>query len=159
MLYVECKADETLVRILGLPRREISHELNKDEVLKQLAKQSRCLGMVDEDPRSPRPVQFGRMVVAAEYEQLGLRVYADNPQSNRVIVLRPRLEEWLTRAAQDAGLNLNNPRYNLPRNPVQLHQQINNDLRKLERLLTDLIAADAPRLSQLRSLLTAEQGG
>ena len=50
MLYVECLADEALARCLGLRKRDISHELNKDEVLKRVFEASGCLGMVDEDP-------------------------------------------------------------------------------------------------------------
>lgn len=155
MLYVECKADETLARCLGLPRRELRHELNKDEVLKQLAKQSHCLGMVDEDPNSPRPIQFGQMVVRDNYDQLGLRVYGGDARHNRVILLRPRLEEWLLRAARDARLDVSGRQYNLPPSPARLHREINLDLSKVERLIDDLIAAEFLPIHQLRDLLTA----
>lgn len=153
MIYVEGKADEALVIGLGLTRQEVSRELNKDEVLKQLARQTDCRGMVDEDPNSPQPIQLSRMIVAVEYDQLGLRVYDDTARHNRVILLRPRLEEWLLRAAGDAGLDVGGRRYNLPSSPTRLHREINLDLRKVERLLVDLLAADAPRLRELRRLL------
>lgn len=154
MLYVECKADETLARHLGLPRREVRHELNKDEVLKQLAKQSHCLGMVDEDPNSPRPIQFGQMVVRDDYDQLGLRVYDDAARHNQVIMLRPRLEEWLLRAARDARLDVSDRQYNLPASPARLHREINLDLSKVERLIDDLMVAGSLPIRQLRNLLT-----
>lgn len=154
MLYVEGKADEVLVIGLGLTRGEVSRELNKDEVLKQLDRQSHCLGMVDEDPNSPQPIQLSRMIVAADYDLLGLRVYADTTRNNRVILLRPRLEEWLLRAAQDAGLAVGGRRYNLPSSPTRLHREINLDLSKVERLLADLTETDSPRIRQLRALLT-----
>ena len=154
MLYVECKADEALAIGLGLTRQEVNHELNKDEVLKQLVKQSHCLGMVDEDPKSPQPIQLSRMIVAADYDLLGLRVYADTARNNRVILLRPRLEEWLLRAAGDAGLAVGGRRYNLPSSPTRLHREINLDLSKVERLLADLTETDSPRIRQLRALLT-----
>ena len=157
MLYLECNADLTLVRALTrLPPREIAHERKgKGEILKLLARRSDCRAMLDEDPGQDTPAYLARLSAAADYDRLGLRVYADTPRRNRVILLRPRLEEWLLRAAAEAGLNVGGRRYNLPDNATRLHQEINLDLRKLERLLTDLIAADAPRLSQLRSLLTA----
>lgn len=155
MLYVECKADEALARGLGLTRQEVNHELNKDEVLKQLVKQSHCLGMVDEDPNSPQPIQLGRMTLAADYDQLGLRVYDYVAHHNRVILLRPRLEEWLLRAAGDAGLAVGGRRYNLPPSPTRLHREINLDLSKVERLLADLTETDSPRIRQLRALLNS----
>ena len=154
MLYLECKPDETLARALGVPSREIRHQRNKDEVLKSLAAQSRGRAMVDEDPGYAQPPYLARLSEVGDWSQLGLRALEHRARGNRVIILRPRLEEWLLRAAQEAGLNLSNPRYNLPGNPVRLHREINRDLRKLERLLADLIAADAPRIQQLRSLLT-----
>ena len=154
MLYVEGKADEVLVIGLGLTRGEVSRELNKDEVLKQLGSQSHCLGMVDEDPNSPQPIQLSRMIVAADYDLLGLRVLEHRAQNNRVILLRPRLEEWLLRAAQDAGLDVGGRRYNLPSSPTRLHREINLDLSKVERLLADLTETDSPRIRQLRALLT-----
>lgn len=154
MIYVEGKVDEALVIGLGLTRQEVSRELNKEEVLKQLARQSDCRGMVDEDPNSPRPIQLSRMIVAADHDQLGLRVYDDTARHNRVILLRPRLEEWLLRAAGDAGLDVGGRRYNLPSSPTQLHREINLDLRKVERLVADLTETDSPRIRQLRALLT-----
>lgn len=154
MLYVEGKADEVLVIGLGLPRGEVSRELNKDEVLKQLDRQSHCLGMVDEDPNSPQPIQLSRMIVAADYDLLGLRALEHRAQNNRVILLRPRLEEWLLRAAGDAGLAVGGRRYNLPSSPTRLHREINLDLSKVERLLADLTETDSPRIRQLRALLT-----
>ena len=50
-------------------------------------------------------------------------------------------------------LRLDYRRYNLPHNAVHLHQVINFDLRKLERLIDDLMPAGAPRIRQLSNLL------
>ena len=156
MLYLECNADLTLAQALTrLPRREIAHERKgKGEILKQLARRFDCQALLDEDPGQAIPAYLARLPVTADYAQLGLRVYADAARRNRVILLRPRLEEWLLRAAADSGLRVGDRRYNLPNNPARLHQEINLDLSKVARLLSDLIAADAPRLQQLRNLLT-----
>lgn len=156
MLWVEGNADLTLVRtLLRLPRNEVllSHG-GRDLILKDLARQSNWMALLDEDPANPLPVYLTRMTLAADFPMLGLRVLEHRAQNNRVILLRPRLEEWLLRAAGDAGLDVGGRRYNLPSSPTQLHREINLDLRKVERLVADLTEADSPRIRQLRALLT-----
>ena len=94
------------------------------------------------------------MRLVADHADSGVKAFADRRQRNRVIVLRPRLEEWIIRAAEDAGLELGSRHYNLPENPTTLHREINRNLRKLERLIDDLLAANSSRIIQLRALLT-----
>jgi hypothetical protein len=156
MIYLECKADQTLVRALTrLPGREISHERNKSEVAKSLSETRNALGMVDEDPTAPtQPPYLTRMRTLRDMPDRGLKVLVDEPRGNRVVVLCPRLEDWIIRAAQEATLDLTDPRYNLPNTAKRLHETINIDLRKFERLLQDL--AGAPRVISLREELQAQ---
>ena len=154
MLYVECLADEALARCLGLRRREISHELNKDEVLKRLSESSDSLGMVDEDPNSPTPVQFSRLLKQEEFLQLGILTYLDNRRNKRTVVLCPTLEGWLIQTARLSGIRLDSPRYSLPTTANSLHRVINSRLEKLELLVDDLLAAQSPRILKLQELLT-----
>ncbi len=156
MLYVEGKADRVLARKLGIPGRDIGDGEDKGGVLRRVAQQEGSMGLVDEDPGSPQSSLLNRMeeVTTDDLRQLGLRVYQHGPTGNKVVVLCPRLEEWLIRSAGDAGLDLSHPSYNLPNSSSSLHRVINRDLRKLERLIDDLLAADAPRLRRLGELLT-----
>ena len=157
MLYVECLPDETLVRRLtGLPKREIIHQLKgKYEVLEMLATRTNSIAMVDEDPDSNQPRYLERMRVQEDYPSEGLQLRVDDGRVNRVVVLNPRLEEWLVETAHRVGISLVEPRYNLPDNPHQLKKVINRDLRKLERLIDDLLAANSPRIQKLQELLTS----
>ena len=155
MLYVECTADEALARHLGLTRRDVSHELNKDEVLKRISETSNSLGMVDEDPNSPIPIQFGRMLKREDFSQWGTLQYLDGRMSNQVIVLRPDLEGWLIRSARDAGISIAEAPYSLPVNPKSLHRVINDRLYKLQLVVNALIAANSPRILKLQELLTS----
>ena len=156
MLFVECKPDETLVR--RLTRRsgkDIVHAAKgRDEVMTMLAGKSNCIAMVDEDPFNSPPPYFRRIQATTDYGEAGLRLMEHRRQRNRVILLRPRLEEWVIAAAEDVGIELAARRYNLPQNPISLHRAINHDLRKLERLIDDLIAANSPRILKLQELLT-----
>ena len=142
------------VRITGFPRSEIRSERNKQEALKTLSRQSNCRAMVDEDPEEIQPFQLRQMRLVDEHDDTGLRVYRDRQLGNQVVVICPRLEEWLTDSAKEVNIDLANRRYNLPRNPVALHRVINRDLRKLERLIEDLLAAQSPRILKLQELLT-----
>ena len=61
----------------------------------------------------------------------------------------------MVQAAHDADIRLSEPRYNLPDDPHQLKKVINRDLRKLERLIDDLITANSSRILKLQELLTS----
>ncbi len=94
------------------------------------------------------------MQVSRDLPQRGLKILEDVALGNLVVVLCPRLEEWIIRTAQEAGLNLTHPRYNLPNSPARLHREITFDLRKFERLIQDLIDTNTPRLRCLGRLLS-----
>jgi hypothetical protein len=92
------------------------------------------------------------MVVARKLPEQGLLLLADMARDNRLVVLRPRLEEWILAAANEAGLDVR--AYGLPRTPRQLHGAINTNLDKFERLLHVLGARLSPRLKTLGELLS-----
>ena len=155
MIYVECKPDGILVRHLtGLPKGQVAHEAGgRGAVCNRLKKNNNVAAMVDEDPGTARPTYMTHLTLSDEDVQLGLKLYLDRSRNNRIVVLYPRLEEWLIRAAGDSGLSMND--YRLPDWGNALHKAINLDERKIQRLLSDLYAAGSPRLLELRSLLTA----
>ena len=151
MIYLECKADQTLVRVLTqLPRREIVHELKgKHEVAKRISNAMNALGMADEDPGQDQPAYLTRMQVLQDMRDRGLKVLRDTSRGNRVVILCPALEGWIIGAAREARLDLRS--YNLPDTASSLHRVINQDLRRFERLAQGL--ADTPRLISLRQEL------
>ena len=152
MIYVECKPDKLLVQMLtGWPGREIIHENDKYRVMKTLSRQQDGRAMVDEDPNANQPAYFSKMQVTQEFSNMGLRVLREESRGNRTVVLCPRLEEWVIRGANEAGISLTDPRYNLPNSGNALHRVINADHRKLERLVEDL--ASTPRFRALWELL------
>ena len=156
MLYVEGRADRVLGRRLGVPGREIGNGEDKGGVLRLLLQQRDCNGLVDEDPTVRPPGLMDRFVEVStdDLAGLGLRLYRHGERGSTLVVLCPRLEEWIIAAARDAGLRLDNRRYALPADAEHLHDAINNDLRKLDRLLNDLLSAQSPRLLRLQALIT-----
>lgn len=152
MIYVECKPDFALVKsITKIPKREIIHETNKPEVCKRLERQRNCEGLVDEDPSSTQPPYIGKLRLENNLPQDELKVLYDESRDNRLIVLCPRLEEWILKAAREANLNME--KYPLPNTPEKLHRVINLNLDRFERLLKDLKDHDSKRLKSLRKFL------
>lgn len=136
MIYTECKPDSSLVRILGIPKNQIIHQQGKPEVCKQLEKRTNWKGMIDEDPFSVQPTYLQKLEETGNSSNYGFRVLKDAAKNNGLIILCPRLEEWILKAAEDAGIDIK--KYNLPNDEEKLHEEINTDLRKFERLVNDL---------------------
>ena len=113
-------------------------------------KNNNVAAMVDEDPGTARPTYMTHLVLSDENVQLGLKLYSDASRNNRIVVLYPRLEEWLLRAVDDSGLSMET--YRLPDRASRLHSEINLDERKIQRLLSDLYAAKSPRLLELKKV-------
>ncbi len=154
MIYVECKPDGILVRrVTRLPHRHVVHETKgKGGVCNRLMKGSGLSAVVDEDPGESQPKYMAGLTLKSDSAELGLKFYLDQARNNRIVVLCPKLEDWLLRAAADAGLSMND--YGLPDRANDLHRKINLDERKIEKLLSDLDEAGSPRLRALKNLLT-----
>ena len=103
MIAVECYADVKLVRILGVGKKQIRHMGGKGNIFNKLKKEDNGTGLVDQDPDSAQPGEFNKYRKVAEGE--GLALYAhQNASEKRVIIICPRLEDWLISRAQAAGV-------------------------------------------------------
>ena len=153
MIYVECNTEESLVRSLtDFRRKEIVHELQgKGGVCNRLSRTENCKGLVDEDPSSGQPRYLSELVVSDDRPALGLRRLQDAQRNNDVIVLCPRLEEWIIAAAESIDVRLAD--HGLPDRSNLLHRVINLDPTKFERLLEAL--RGSARMRALREMLTA----
>jgi hypothetical protein len=117
-IAVECYPDEAVLCALGVSRKQLLHEARKGEVFNWLKKTPGGIGMVDEDPNSaqPRDLISYRQVQASE----GLLLFARQGSSGqRLIVVRPRLEDWLIQRARICGVDPK--QYHLPGTPKELH--------------------------------------
>ncbi len=153
MIYVECKPDFTLVKsITNILKREIIHEGGKSEVCKRLERQKNCRGLIDEDPQSIQPPYVKKMIAKDDLSKLELKILQDN-NDNYLIVLCPRLEEWILKSAKEADIDVR--RYNLPNNARKLHREININLDKFKILIADL--KDCNRMKTLKRLLESKK--
>jgi hypothetical protein len=131
MIYLECEPDKALIRTLGISSKEIKHEYSKGNVCNKLSKTKNSKGLVDEDPSSAQPSYIGRLKLLS-FEN-NIKLLSDEKAQNLLIVLCPRLEEWILRAAQELGINVED--YGLPNKANQLHKVINTKIENLVRLL------------------------
>ncbi|MBI4312045.1 MAG: hypothetical protein HY681_09720 [Chloroflexi bacterium] len=153
MIYVECYADETLVQVVTkLPRRQIGHELKgKYGVAERLVSRSNVVGMIDEDPGKSQPRYLNGLHVAREIEEFGLRLLSDPRRGNHVVLLQPRLEEWVLTASQRNLVDIRD--FGLPRNASELHGIGKSERPKLEKLFGELDRLRSPWLTNLGILL------
>ena len=154
MIYVECKTETALVKsLVRVPRREIIHEIKgKAGVCEKLEKHEDCKGLVDEDPQSAQPPYIRKLTLEDDFPQGELKVLCDESKGNRLIVLCPKFEDWILKAAREAKVDVR--KYGLPDDPDELHKVINLNLVKLEKLLEGL--KDSDRIKALRKLLLSQ---
>lgn len=149
-VYVECKPDEMTAVTLGVSPRGVEHATGIGGVLTQLAKRNGITGMVDEDPGAQRPSYFRRFVETSREHNVLL--LCDEQRNNRLVVICPRLEDWLVTTTKAAGMKMSEFGFDSD-NGVRLHSEINQRLNSLRRLLEALLAAKCARLTRLQSLL------
>lgn len=147
MIFVECKPDETLVRVL-LPRRQVIHARSKPRVVSQVSRRKNCIGLIDEDPGAVQPGYLETLTYTAN--QYAFRVLEDPNKRNKIVVLRPRLEEWVLQASRLARIRVED--YGLPADPSGLREVINHRLPNLARLVKDL--QQSASMIALRKALT-----
>jgi len=152
MYLVECNPDTVLIKILTLAsRKNIVHAGNKSELLKKLTERySNSKGIVDEDPWSIQPPHLQKFKEKQDLTRHNLKILHQTNKNNTLIVIRPRLEEWILEASREANLNLK--KYKLPDDATRLHRQINIKIDKLEELLTDL-KQNSNRIKTLKKYL------
>lgn len=150
-MFVECYADETLVNALGVQLARTGHRQGIGNVCNALKKCRDSRGMVDEDPNCTRPNYLRSLKLIADEHQI--KVLSDKPSGNQVIMLCPRLEEWVLRATQEAGADITH--YGLSNDPNQLLSELSRSQTKrnnLKQLITD-IKDKSPMLKALAKWL------
>jgi hypothetical protein len=150
MYLVECKPDEILVKVLtNTPRKQIQHGGNKSELLKRLTKRSNSIGIVDEDPLSHQPPHLRKF--EEKLKICDIKILHQRRGNNILIMLCPRLEDWILKAAHE--VNVNPEKYGLPDNPEKLHEQINIKTDKFLGFVDD-IRIKSERLKKLKQHLS-----
>jgi len=139
MHIVECNSDVALVtELASISKKKILHAHGKHRVLRRLIyKNTDSIGMIDKDPWATQPKKYLQKFSRTWFSRIHkLELLCYPHRNNRLIVLHPRLEEWVLAAAGRVGINVR--RYNLPSNPDHLHEIINLKLNRFRQLVHDL---------------------
>jgi len=155
MYLVECKPDAVLVQILTrTSRRNIEHAGNKTELLKRLVKSTDSKGIADEDPWAYQPSLLSRFEETRNQNlaTCEIRIYRQRGRNNLLVMLCPRLEDWILKAANEANINLQ--RFGLPNNAEELHRLINIRTDNFEKLVEN-IKDKSDRIKRLKNRLTS----
>ncbi len=152
MIVVECKPDAALFEKLGFPRKSIQHRatFGKGEVLRRMEGSRGVRLVVDEDPLQGQPPLLTGLPIQ-DLPQYHLKVAYKG--QNSVIIVCPRLEEWLLWLAKQADVDPVD--YGLPGEARSLHKVVNKRLDNLEKFLEDLLTKQRSGeiLQVLRTLL------
>jgi hypothetical protein len=149
MIAVECFPDEMLVRSMGIPVARITHQKGKGNVVNAVVRGQASVGLIDQDPDSSQPSQLSSFQSVAQEGALALMEH-DSANDRRLVVISPRLEEWLIARAVASGVN---PRdYGLPQTANDLKRRRYDRFPKYRAFLDQLGATDG-EFKALRSWL------
>jgi len=135
MIYVECLPDRTLVKVLGVPKRKIEHAGDKGRICNRLEKTYNSKGLIDEDPLSSQPNYIKRLKLISS-DKGEIRLLYDEKAENHLIILSPRLEGWILKAAKEAEVDIR--KHGLPDEEHELHKVINMRLKEFENFLEEI---------------------
>jgi hypothetical protein len=119
IFFVEDEPHRALLRCLKIPRRSIRVAGARGNVIKKLRDSPGDVGIVDEDPRSTQTQshEFNNYLVTKTGEGLQLRARRGSG-GQRLIVLCPRVEDWLIDRAGACQIDLK--QYCLPSTTKEL---------------------------------------
>ncbi len=122
--YVEDVAHRELILVLTkVSRKQVRFKgMCKTEVLKALKEESEkhIVGVVDEDPDKNQPPLLRNFEEFANDERANIRIL--RLDKAKLIILRPRVEEWILKVARNSGLNVRE--YGLPEDADKLHERL-----------------------------------
>jgi hypothetical protein len=157
MIFVECKPDTTLARSLagGII---VEHLHGKSRVCNKLMDNTNSKGMVDHDEETQTHPYIKEIISSGHVQELSdddLMVYTDTAKNNIIVMLKPRLEEWIIRSAQIAGISMPES-YNLPNTAEDLHLALSiGDRGNINsfRMLVQRLVSNSTRVEKLAKLL------
>ena len=118
MICVECNPEKALVSTLGFEQKEILHTHGKGNACNLLLKKNKYIALLDQDPLSAQPSYLRGLTLGEE--KYDLRFLEDSARGNRIVLLCPRLEEWIAQTAKAEKIVLQ--KYGLPPDARSLHE-------------------------------------
>ncbi len=157
MIYVECLPDTTLAKSLS-GGMTVEHLHGKSRVCNKLMDNTNSKGMVDQDEKTQTHPYIKELIATGTINDLQndeIIVYIDIIRHNTLVMLKPRLEEWIIKTTRIAGINMMNS-YHLPDTAEELHLALSiGDKEHINkfRMLIQKLANNSERVDTLARLL------
>lgn len=157
MTYYECYPDESFLKCLGFTSKELmgGHSFGRSNVCGKLKKVTNSLGLVDEDPFRSQDSHLKYLLsLKPVYDDNYLRCVKDSGRNNKLIVLKPDLEAFAIKLANDRQVNL--VAYGLTSDYKKLHEILTlKDNRKQREKFMEFIAdvSDHKAIVKLKELI------
>jgi len=149
-VYYECDNDGALLDFFSIPKNEKEHSHSKGNVCNKISKNSGVCGLVDEDPQTQQPSYISNLgnSITSNHD---IKIFQDAAKNNKIVMLCPRLEEWLYNTARKN--NINPVDFGLPSKPGDLHKE---EFRKVKTKLNEFLSelSNLPELKFLKSQIT-----
>jgi len=163
-IFPECFLDQELLLLLGVTRKQINKATDIADVMKKFGQEvyrdSKAVGFVDLNETNSQPSRLQRFQDVREQDDL---IWKQGLESKHIlIVVRPRLEDWIYSAAHSVGINPAQPPYYLPKSAKDLHDSITakrsvRDNKKVMNFLKDVVDKNPLPIQTLRSWITEIQ--
>jgi hypothetical protein len=149
MIYIECDADEVLIRQLGIARKEFSHEGGKFEICRRLQKVRNSIGLIEHDYGATDPSYVKRCILTEE--KFAIKIYRDKASENKLIILFNDLEDWVLNVSKKNKIEV--AQFGLESERNALHRSMPMRLNAFKKLIDRLIEVKSIELSFLQSQL------
>jgi hypothetical protein len=148
-VYFECDNDEALLDIFSIPRKSKKHSFSKGNVCNSLEKVNDSKGMVDEDPQTQQN-KYITSLGKPNQNKYNIKVFIDSKRNNKVIMLCPKLEDWLYTVAYNNKIKPT--KFGLPKSSDDLHKM---EFQKIKEKLSNFLNAllNTPEMQLLKSEL------
>jgi len=138
----------------------VLHAYGSSRVADRLKKERDWIGLIDEDPGKARHPYLRRLSSLGRDDRHGLELLIDRERNNFVVMLCPRLEEWILTVAKECGIDVRRD-FGLPDRGDELHRILSGRGRRAKRgamgryeeLVEALVSASSGTMSQLRKAL------
>lgn len=150
MVFIECDADEGLIRKLGIKRGMFQHAGDKFRVCKRLSQATRAIGLIDYDGGQSDPVYLAQCKLVEQRHKI--QIYVHSKHENKLIVLQNTLEDWIIGVARNHSIDIGYANAN------EMHRMMPSRLREFSGIVQQLMDANCPEIRFLITHLLAQGG-
>ena len=151
MSYIECDADEELVRVLGFSRKEFTHLGGKFEICKRLEKTKNSIGLIEYDLGKSNPLYLTNCYLLEDKSEYAVKIHEHKFSRNKLVVLHNDLEDWILRVSKSNKVDVGD--FGLENARDRMHRYMPGRLTNFRKLITHLDQIGTPQMEYLKSKL------